>query len=65
MAVNLAYVLFAPTIYIFLASISMLQFSLGLNAMHTASLKLRSFPALQPLEPLLTALVRNMEKTFG
>jgi hypothetical protein len=33
--------------------------------MHTLSLKLRSFPALEPLEPLLTAVIRNMEKTFG
>jgi hypothetical protein len=65
MAVNPAYILFAPTIYIFLASISMLQFSLVLNGLHSLSLKLRSFPALEPLEPLLAAVIRNMEKTFG
>ena len=51
MAVNPAYILFAPTIYICLASLGMLQFTIVLNSLHTLSLKMRSVPALQPLAP--------------
>jgi hypothetical protein len=51
MAVNPAWVLFAPTFYIFIASLSMLQFSLAINALHTLSVKLRTIPALEPAAP--------------
>lgn len=48
---NLILLVFAPTILIFFASLTLIQFSVILHMLSIAAVKVRSIPTLQPFAP--------------
>ncbi|KAI8463334.1 MAG: hypothetical protein J3K34DRAFT_444301 [Monoraphidium minutum] len=62
---SIFYLLLAPTLYILLATLGLLQFSVAFNALSGLALHLDRTPALDALAPVLKAYLRFLEGIFG
>lgn len=65
MAVNPLAVIILPTVYILVAVLALMQFSVVLSLLATAAVKVRAIPLLDPIEPVLITMIEYLQRVFG